>query len=141
VGDFLFRNLSVRLLPQGDAAADDRDVCVAGSTVCDQNHTCFDLDTCGPLSADTCTIQTCGDPLTNQVLLPEDPGQMRVELQRHIERLSLAQANLQQRAKRLDELTRPRTIEELDRLRAGLVDAIAELDEQRARLLSDQQPE
>jgi len=146
MADFLFKNLSVKLL----AAEGDELVCIAGDTACDNvNHTCFDRSTCGGPNASACgfctfcTFQTCGTRTTDQVVIARDAGQLRDELAAHKRRLHAAITEIERQEKALEERSKPRTLEELDALRASLTDAIAELDEQRARLQSEppQRPE
>lgn len=132
MGDFLFKNLSVRLLP-----ADDLDTCLRGS-FCDPWHTCFDRMS-GPGGAGCgfctfCTYQTCGDKFTNDVVVPADKSRLREELAAHKARLQAVIEDIERREKALEDDAKPKSIEELDALRASLTDAIAELDEQRGRM-------
>ena len=141
MAEFLFKNLSVRLLPgDGDGAlAADESVCIASPTNCDVDHTCFELSTgsdgCGDCTL--CTVATCGEPNTHQVLLKADPGEMEAELGRYQERLERGVEELQRRREFLRAGAKPLTLAGVDELRAIFVDAVAELDACREKLASE----
>lgn len=141
MGDFQFKNLSVRLFPAQDVGDH---VCIDAFT-CDDTHTCGDLNSCGPLSeCDPCTFcthQTCGDPLTNQVVLARDVEAMRESLAAHKQRLQDAIERVETQEAQLAARTRASSLQEADLLREQLVAALAELDEYRAQLAGDQTPD
>jgi len=145
VADFLFKNLSVKLLP-GDRREPqgDRDICIDSAT-CDDDHTCFDKNTLGNPDAGCgfctfCTYQTCGVPSTDQIVLKEsDEGDdsMVEALDAYSRRLQKAQQQINNHKQILRSGGKPVSIDEISLLRARLVEAVAELDVHRAKLDAD----
>jgi hypothetical protein len=149
MADFLFKNLSVKLLPgEGREPQGDRDICIDSAT-CDDDHTCFDLNTIGTIGADctfctVCTYQTCGEPNTNQIVLEasdEGADAMEGALDAYSRRLQKAQLQIDKHRQILRSGGKPVSTDEIELLRARLVEAVAELDAHRAKLDADKESE
>jgi hypothetical protein len=142
MADFLFKNLSVKLLPgEGREPQGDRDICIDSAT-CDDDHTCFDKNTIGVPEAACgfctfCTYQTCGVPSTDQIVLKasdEGGDAMEGALDAYSRRLQKAQLQIDKHKQILRSGGKPVSIDEIELLRARLVEAVAELDAHRAKL-------
>jgi hypothetical protein len=147
MADFLFKNLSVKLLPGGGREPQgDRDICIDSAT-CDDDHTCFDKNTIGVPDAACgfctfCTYQTCGVPSTDQIVLKaSDAGAEAMEgaLDDYSRRLQKAQVQIDKHKLLLRSGGKPVAIDEIELLRARLVEAVAELDDHRAKLDTDKE--
>jgi hypothetical protein len=141
MSEFLFKNLSVRL----SAAADDDavEVCADSKSfvMCGELHTCGgDPPTQPPPDCGwctTCTYQTCGDEFTHDVVLPASPETLLAEVRLHKQQLLRVIDHLDERERQIMSSRMPSTVEETDRVRAVIVDALEHLDEHRASLTED----
>jgi len=185
MGDFVFKNLSVKLLPaEGDAPQGDADrgecACCSyvvgcgdtGGCGCTRTVTCGECTgtpTCRGCTNSPCTQgETCGactqgctectDNPTNctdcgacscsgTIDIVSEPefdvrrvGDVRSELAAHKERLRQAISQVEDEERKLETRGKPQSIEEIDQLRSHFLDAIAELDEQRGKLESGEEP-
>ena len=107
--------------------------CRTGCTYRDTIGECFDICT---YIATFC--EPCSTPGT-YFIVPEDPGRrgagdIRAELAVAKRRLRQRLAMVEQQEQQLEAAAKPRTIEEIERVRAQMVAAVSELDEQRARM-------
>lgn len=163
MSDFVFKNLSLKLLPEEGVARQADCKCCSFVVGCGN---CTDV-TCGPCT-NTCTNctncthgPTCGactnsathdpcggctcDQFTNPIITKPDANQMpigdiRAELAAHKERLRQGLAQVEEQELELEARGKPRSLEEIDQLKSHLLEAIAELDEQRAQMESGKEP-
>jgi hypothetical protein len=144
VADFVFKNLSVKLMP--DDSVEDSTIppfehdchpCTNDCTGCTAFNTC--CGDCTNCSEVTCQLCTCGTG--TDILIVSEPEfdekqarDVRSELAAHHThlRLALAQVELAQR--------QPQSIGEIDELKSRMQEAMAELDERRATLETDEGP-
>lgn len=182
MGEFVFKNLSVKLLPaEGDAPQGDGRDCACCSYVvgcngatdagcgctrspCTEsptcrgctNNPCTNGPTCGQCTNDvTCGICTRGDSMSGcsscscagTIDIVSEPefdvkrtGDIRSELAAHKERLRQAIAQVEDEERKLETRGKPQSIEEIDQLKTQFLDAIAELDAQRGRLATGEEP-
>jgi len=145
MADFLFKNLSVKLLPgERREPQGDRDICIDSAT-CDDDHTCFDKNTIGNPDAGCgfctfCTYQTCGVPSTDQIVLKasdEGADAMEEALDDYSRRLQKAQLQIDKHKEIVRSGGKPVSIDEIELLRERLLEAVAELDTHRANLDAD----
>jgi hypothetical protein len=150
MSEFMFRNLSVKLYP---AAGDARRVCQDQSTLVNFCGVCT-LQTCG-FCTQGCTEAVsvknwcqlvgttpivCGvdgptgyqDEHTN-IVIPA-VGDVRAELASLKEVLRQQLAAVEVREQQVQAAAKPKSVEEIDQLKAQMQAAMAELDEQRAQL-------
>lgn len=146
MSEFVFRNLSVRLNPEGTPFPTI--LCQNGVTTvaCGYVVTVLctsavtyprtDLTICQPLPSriptDPWTITTITPVITRQSPLPDEAAQLQVLKDSLKERIARVEA----REEQIHEAFRPSTVEKIDQLKAQLLEAVAELDEQRTRLES-----
>jgi hypothetical protein len=177
MGEFMFKNLSVKLLPvEGERPGDCGDCtdctrCTAPTacgnctncTECTNCTICTGVTDCGRCTNCTncsgttdcgscthCTDPTCGVCTCaggTDVPIVSEPfdvgrrgGDLRAELAAHKERLRRVIARVEEEERKLEERSRPQSIEQIDELKARFVEAIAELDEQRAQLEAGGEP-
>ena len=164
MADFVFKNLSVKLLPAVDEPSRRAEACTAvyecGNCTEVTCGDCTDVScgTCTEVSCGTCTEVTCGTctNVTNmtvcdsctcnvQTQVPilsvveadaKEKGDMRAELAAHKASLRLAIAQVEHAERR------PQSVEEVDELKSHLQEALAELEQRRAELETgaDQKP-
>jgi hypothetical protein len=142
MSEFVFKNLSVRVMPAGDEALEG---CADPQTfvMCDANHTCpgdLGIPTNPPPDCGfctNCTHDTCGDRFTNQVTIKASPEEILAEVRLHKDALLAVVENLHDRERRLLGTSMPETLEEADRLRAAMVTALEELDTYRNGLTAE----
>jgi hypothetical protein len=175
MGDFVFKNLSVKLLPaEGEVPGDECGACTkctdatfcancthctecTDCTICSAVTDCGNCTNCTVCSGTTdcgecthCTAPTCGVctcaantdvPIASEPFDVARGGDLRSELAAHKQRLRQAIALVEEEERKLEERGKPRSIEEIDMLKAHFLEAIAELEEQRAKLEADADPE
>jgi hypothetical protein len=137
MADFVFKNLSVKLLPAGDDASPDCEPCTDLCTGCTALNT--DCGDCTNCTDATCQVCTCG--FDTDVLIVSEPEfdaaeerDLRSELAAHRTHLRLAVAQIEQLQRK------PQSVEEIDNLKSKLQETMAELDERRAELEADKGP-
>lgn len=139
MNEFVFKNLSVKLFP-GDGSPDEQcGVCTQACTeFCSDGFTCESGGCPTFLGSNELSLlpkcpgggtETLMDPGVIDVLPAE---QYRAELAALKDNLRRTAASVEVRERAVAAL--PDDIDEVDRLRAQLVAALAQLDEQRARL-------
>jgi hypothetical protein len=152
MSEFMFRNLSVRVYP---AAGDVRRICLDPSTVVNMcNGPSTIVNVCNGICSLGCTmtqpydwcqlVQTfpivCGadgptgyrDAHTN-IVFPA-VGDARAGLASLKEALQQQLAAVEAQEQQMQAAARPKSVEEVDQLKSQMQAAMAELDEQRARL-------
>ena len=139
MGEFLFKNLSVKLLANDEEAADECGECTnctacSGTTDCTQCTFCTDNM--------TCLVCTCAG--STDILIASAPDDtagtvisFREELATYKDRLRKAIAEIEEQERAQSAYDEPSTVEEIDELKARLSDAIAELDQRREQMNSD----
>ena len=149
MSEFMFRNLSVKLFPvEGEA----RRACEDQATLVEQCTPCTNL--CTGTVPPACEHQGCTrepsipiavgpkcdgpgtspgyvDTVTSLIL---PAGDVRTQLAVLKASLQRNLAVVEARERDLETVAKPTSIEGIDRLKAQLLDAVAELDEQRARM-------
>lgn len=141
MGEFLFKNLSVKLLASDEEAGDECGECTnctacSGTTDCTQCTFCTDNMTCL-----VCTCAGHTDVLIASA--PDDTAgtviSFREELASHKNRLRQAIAEIEEQERGQPAYDEPSSIEEIDELKARLSEAIAELDERREQMDADRE--
>lgn len=125
------------------------------SVVCGpcSNAVSFNCGICSNVTCGRCTNTATIDPGCFCSVLGAEPtkvmapfpvrrfagraGDVRAELAALKTHLQQALADVEANERQMESAARPRTVEEIDQLRAQLMDAVAELDEQRAQLEKD----
>jgi hypothetical protein len=152
VSEFMFRNLSVKLFPAETASAGIGAMqaifqCLPCSQPPSLVYACTQTPT-WVLVGPTGGFPGCGGGTSETVfgnnggvvVLPafqagshEQLAQLKSELQRSLDAVDAQRQHLEQAAQ-------PKSVEEIDNLKAQLLGAVAELDEQRARMTGGQPP-
>lgn len=145
MSEFMFRNLSVKLFP---AAGEARQACRDGpATQACSPCTQLCTGTIPPRCEHGCTIEpsipividpVCRSPVstpgfvdtTTNIILPA--GDLRTELAALKDALRRSLAVVEAGEQNLEAPAKPTSVEEIDRLKSHLLDAVAELDERRA---------
>lgn len=143
MSEFMFRNLSIKLFPvEGEepGACADRTTCVPCTHLCTGTIPVCDQACTQVPSIPIAVGPECRGPGTSpefidthgHLILPA--GDARTELLALKENLQRRLALVEVGEQRLAAAAKPTSVEEIDRLKAHLLDAVAELDEQRARM-------
>jgi hypothetical protein len=149
VPEFMFRNLSVKLFPaEGDAlqVCQDRTTqvvdCSPWQTACGCTNLCTGTFACQQLCSATPSRMIACDPTTRsgdwlgphtEIVLPAD-ADPRQELALLKDSLQKTMAVVEAKQADLERAAKPTSVEQIDELKTQLLSAVAELDEQRARM-------
>jgi len=162
MADFVFKNLSVKLLPAGDEPSRRAEVCTevpeCGRCTEVTCGTCsvVTCGTCTEVTCGTCTEVTCGVctetpsvaacdvctcavqtkiPIVSEVeFAAKQEGDVRAELAAHKAHLRMAIAQVEHAERR------PQSVAEVDELKSRLQETLAELEQRRAELETGADP-
>jgi hypothetical protein len=138
MAEFLFKNLSVKLLASDEQPVDECGECTnctgcSGTTDCTQCTFCTDNM--------SCMVCTCAGG--TDVLIASKPDLtgtvigFRDQLALYKDRLRKAIAEIEEQERNYTAYDEPSSIEEIDELKDRLSGAIAELDQRRAQMDAD----
>ena len=143
MSEFLFKNLSVKLLASDEKVVDECGECTnctacSGTTDCTQCTFCTDNM--------SCLVCTCAGHTDIPIMSGPDGSEgtiveFREGLAFYKERLRKAIAEIEEQERNVARYAEPTSVEEIDELRDRLSGAIAELDQRRAEMVAEPGPE